>query len=173
MAILRVGHRTCRPSAVIRVSGLASDGDRKISSLLNFVLSSSSISSSLIVFCFSDWAPTGSIFVGRNGHDGGSGGLTRGIWLCRPGTRGGLWRSSTGSATGVGKSGLELRTRRCCRPQFRGGFVRAWRQGRERDFVSTVIGFFGFGVGISIGLVVGYYLFIFFQPSDIKGVHIV
>ncbi|KAI8545229.1 hypothetical protein RHMOL_Rhmol07G0024800 [Rhododendron molle] len=41
------------------------------------------------------------------------------------------------------------------------------------DFVSTVIGFSGFGVGFSIGLVVGYNLFIFFQPSDINGVHVV
>ncbi|GFS35987.1 calcium-dependent lipid-binding (CaLB domain) family protein [Actinidia rufa] len=34
--------------------------------------------------------------------------------------------------------------------------------------VSTIMGFFGFGVGISIGLVIGYYLFIYFQPSDVK-----
>ncbi|XP_028078797.1 synaptotagmin-2-like [Camellia sinensis] len=27
---------------------------------------------------------------------------------------------------------------------------------------------FGFGVGIIIGIVVGYYLFIYFQPSDVK-----
>ncbi|KAH7845804.1 hypothetical protein Vadar_006262 [Vaccinium darrowii] len=39
-------------------------------------------------------------------------------------------------------------------------------------FVSTVMGFFGFGVGISIGLVIGYYLFIYFQPSDVKDPHI-
>ncbi|KAF7121126.1 hypothetical protein RHSIM_Rhsim13G0149300 [Rhododendron simsii] len=31
-------------------------------------------------------------------------------------------------------------------------------------------GFFGFGLGISIGLEIGYYLFIFFQPSDVSGV---
>ncbi|CAI9104742.1 OLC1v1003480C1 [Oldenlandia corymbosa var. corymbosa] len=35
-------------------------------------------------------------------------------------------------------------------------------------FLSTILGFFGFGVGISSGLVVGYYLFIYFQPSDVK-----
>ncbi|TYG80832.1 hypothetical protein ES288_D02G247800v1 [Gossypium darwinii] len=33
---------------------------------------------------------------------------------------------------------------------------------------STILGLFGFGVGISAGLVIGYYLFIFFQPSDVK-----
>lgn len=38
--------------------------------------------------------------------------------------------------------------------------------------MSTVMGFFGFGVGISIGLVIGYYLFIYFQPSDVKDPHI-
>lgn len=42
----------------------------------------------------------------------------------------------------------------------------------EMGFVSTVMGFFGFGVGISIGLVIGYYLFIYFQPSDVKDPHI-
>ncbi|XVE67150.1 hypothetical protein DITRI_Ditri08aG0137800 [Diplodiscus trichospermus] len=35
-------------------------------------------------------------------------------------------------------------------------------------FFSTVLGFCGFGVGISTGLVIGYYLFIYFQPSDVK-----
>uniref|UniRef100_A0A0E0MK10 C2 domain-containing protein n=1 Tax=Oryza punctata TaxID=4537 RepID=A0A0E0MK10_ORYPU len=35
-------------------------------------------------------------------------------------------------------------------------------------FFSTVLGFFGFGVGITIGLVIGYYLFIYFQPTDVK-----
>ncbi|CAM8972214.1 hypothetical protein QQ045_030505 [Rhodiola kirilowii] len=34
--------------------------------------------------------------------------------------------------------------------------------------VSTITGIFGFGVGISVGLVVGYYLFIYFQPTDVK-----
>ncbi|KAL5706461.1 Arf guanine nucleotide exchange factor syt1 [Ranunculus cassubicifolius] len=33
---------------------------------------------------------------------------------------------------------------------------------------STIFGFCGFGIGISIGLVVGYYLFIYFQPTDVK-----
>ncbi|KAL6517433.1 Arf guanine nucleotide exchange factor syt1 [Orobanche minor] len=37
-------------------------------------------------------------------------------------------------------------------------------------FVSTILGFCGFGVGISTGIVVGYYLFIYFQPSDVKNV---
>ncbi|KAF3434698.1 hypothetical protein FNV43_RR21783 [Rhamnella rubrinervis] len=35
-------------------------------------------------------------------------------------------------------------------------------------FFSTLLGFCGFGVGISIGLVAGYILFIYFQPSDVK-----
>ncbi|GFP97547.1 synaptotagmin-1 [Phtheirospermum japonicum] len=35
-------------------------------------------------------------------------------------------------------------------------------------FISTILGFCGFGVGISTGVVVGYYLFIYFQPSDVK-----
>lgn len=35
-------------------------------------------------------------------------------------------------------------------------------------FFSTVLGFCGFGVGISIGLVAGYFLFIYFQPTDAK-----
>ncbi|KAK9271199.1 hypothetical protein L1049_026789 [Liquidambar formosana] len=35
-------------------------------------------------------------------------------------------------------------------------------------FVSTILGFCGFGVGISIGLVIGYYLFIYFTPTDVK-----
>ncbi|GMI74647.1 SYNAPTOTAGMIN 1, synaptotagmin A, ARABIDOPSIS THALIANA SYNAPTOTAGMIN A [Hibiscus trionum] len=35
-------------------------------------------------------------------------------------------------------------------------------------FFSTIFGLCGFGVGISAGLVIGYYLFIFFQPSDVK-----
>ncbi|KAF8023553.1 hypothetical protein BT93_F0917 [Corymbia citriodora subsp. variegata] len=34
--------------------------------------------------------------------------------------------------------------------------------------VSTILGFCGFGVGTSIGLVVGYYMFIYFQPTDVK-----
>ncbi|XP_015866917.2 synaptotagmin-1 isoform X1 [Ziziphus jujuba] len=35
-------------------------------------------------------------------------------------------------------------------------------------FFSTVLGFCGFGVGISIGVVAGYFLFIYFQPTDVK-----
>ncbi|RWW66381.1 hypothetical protein BHE74_00026253 [Ensete ventricosum] len=35
-------------------------------------------------------------------------------------------------------------------------------------FVSTVLGFCGFGVGLSAGIVIGYFLFIYFQPSDVK-----
>ncbi|XP_074582295.1 synaptotagmin-2-like isoform X2 [Curcuma longa] len=35
-------------------------------------------------------------------------------------------------------------------------------------FFGTVLGFFGFGWGIALGLVIGYYLFIFSQPTDVK-----
>lgn len=35
-------------------------------------------------------------------------------------------------------------------------------------FFSTIFGFTGFGIGISIGLVAGYFLFIYFQPSDVQ-----
>ncbi|KAI4297761.1 hypothetical protein L6164_037629 [Bauhinia variegata] len=35
-------------------------------------------------------------------------------------------------------------------------------------FFSTIFGFFGFGIGISIGLVAGYFLFIYFEPTDVK-----
>lgn len=35
-------------------------------------------------------------------------------------------------------------------------------------FISTIMGFCGFGVGVSSGLVAGYFLFIYFQPSDVK-----
>ncbi|KAJ8765097.1 hypothetical protein K2173_010580 [Erythroxylum novogranatense] len=35
-------------------------------------------------------------------------------------------------------------------------------------FVSTLLGFCGFSVGISMGLVIGYYLFIYFQPTVVK-----
>ncbi|KAK6115725.1 hypothetical protein DH2020_007994 [Rehmannia glutinosa] len=35
-------------------------------------------------------------------------------------------------------------------------------------FISTIMGFFGFGMGFSIGLVVGYFLFIYCQPTDVK-----
>ncbi|XP_030943101.1 synaptotagmin-1-like isoform X1 [Quercus robur] len=35
-------------------------------------------------------------------------------------------------------------------------------------FFSTILGFCGFGFGISIGLVAGYFLFIYFQPIDVE-----
>ena len=42
--------------------------------------------------------------------------------------------------------------------------------GRRFDmgFFSTILGFCGFGFGISIGLVAGYFLFIYFQPIDVE-----
>lgn len=38
----------------------------------------------------------------------------------------------------------------------------------EMGFFSTILGCCGFGIGISIGVVVGYFLFIYFQPTDVK-----
>ncbi|KAJ1694854.1 hypothetical protein LUZ63_011552 [Rhynchospora breviuscula] len=35
-------------------------------------------------------------------------------------------------------------------------------------FFSSILSFFGFGIGITIGVVIGYYLFIYFQPTDVK-----
>ncbi|VFQ82990.1 unnamed protein product [Cuscuta campestris] len=35
-------------------------------------------------------------------------------------------------------------------------------------FFSSIIGFCGFGVGLTAGLVVGYYFFIYFLPTDVK-----
>ncbi|PKA54022.1 Synaptotagmin-2 [Apostasia shenzhenica] len=35
-------------------------------------------------------------------------------------------------------------------------------------FLSTLLGTFGFGVGVSAGLVIGYYLFIYFQSTEVK-----
>ncbi|KAG0488503.1 hypothetical protein HPP92_007314 [Vanilla planifolia] len=35
-------------------------------------------------------------------------------------------------------------------------------------FVSSLLGTFGFGLGVSAGIVIGYYLFIYFQPTDVK-----
>ncbi|KAK4390811.1 Synaptotagmin-2 [Sesamum angolense] len=34
--------------------------------------------------------------------------------------------------------------------------------------ISTVLGVFGFGIGVAIGLVIGYFLFIYYQPTDVK-----
>ncbi|MCL7044050.1 hypothetical protein MKW94_004236 [Papaver nudicaule] len=34
--------------------------------------------------------------------------------------------------------------------------------------LSSILGFFGFGFGMAVGLVIGYYLFMYFQPSDVK-----
>ncbi|GLT30742.1 hypothetical protein SLA2020_055310 [Shorea laevis] len=35
-------------------------------------------------------------------------------------------------------------------------------------FISTMLGFCGFGAGMSMGVVIGYYLFIYYQPTDVK-----
>ncbi|KAI3464815.1 hypothetical protein Pfo_021478 [Paulownia fortunei] len=34
--------------------------------------------------------------------------------------------------------------------------------------ISTIMGVFGFGIGVTIGLVIGYFLFIYYQPTDVK-----
>ncbi|GLU04595.1 hypothetical protein SLE2022_217330 [Rubroshorea leprosula] len=36
-------------------------------------------------------------------------------------------------------------------------------------FLSTILGVFGFGIGTSIGLVIGYYMFIYFLPTHVEG----
>jgi len=38
----------------------------------------------------------------------------------------------------------------------------------DMGFFGTIFGFFGFGIGISIGFVIGYFLFIYVQPTDVK-----
>jgi hypothetical protein len=38
----------------------------------------------------------------------------------------------------------------------------------EMGVISTVLGFFGFGIGLTLGLLIGYYMFIYFQPTDVK-----
>lgn len=40
--------------------------------------------------------------------------------------------------------------------------------GLEMGFLSFLLGFFGFGSGVVIGLVIGYYLFIYLQFDDHK-----
>ncbi|TMW88114.1 hypothetical protein EJD97_019024 [Solanum chilense] len=35
-------------------------------------------------------------------------------------------------------------------------------------FISSILGFFGFGMGIVIGLVIGYFIFIYVLPTDVK-----
>ncbi|KAL3840203.1 hypothetical protein ACJIZ3_024794 [Penstemon smallii] len=34
--------------------------------------------------------------------------------------------------------------------------------------ISTIMGSFGFGIGVSIGVVIGYFLFIYYQPTDVE-----
>ena len=34
--------------------------------------------------------------------------------------------------------------------------------------LSSILGFCGFGIGTSIGIVIGYYMFIYFQPTHVK-----
>lgn len=34
--------------------------------------------------------------------------------------------------------------------------------------ISTITGVFGFGIGIAIGLVIGYFLFVYLESADVK-----
>jgi hypothetical protein len=34
--------------------------------------------------------------------------------------------------------------------------------------ISMILGFYGFGIGVSAGVVIGYFLFIYSQPSDVE-----
>lgn len=43
---------------------------------------------------------------------------------------------------------------------FFGGFA--------MGFFGLIFGFVGFGIGISMGLLVGYFIFIYVQPSDVQ-----
>lgn len=54
------------------------------------------------------------------------------------------------------------------------GFVWIVGTGKKEEensvmgFFSSILGLSGFGVGISLGLVVGYFFFIYFQPRDVQ-----
>ncbi|KAJ0570233.1 hypothetical protein HanHA300_Chr05g0175721 [Helianthus annuus] len=50
------------------------------------------------------------------------------------------------------------------------GFGRIVRRtsGVRMGIVSAIAGTFGFGIGVSIGLVMGYYFFIYFQPTHVE-----
>ncbi|MFS7937486.1 hypothetical protein Hanom_Chr05g00428131 [Helianthus anomalus] len=51
-----------------------------------------------------------------------------------------------------------------------GGLGRIVRRtsGVRMGIVSAIAGTFGFGIGVSIGLVMGYYFFIYFQPTHVE-----
>jgi hypothetical protein len=53
-----------------------------------------------------------------------------------------------------------------------GDFLEDFSVEKKRDcemgFFSTIFGFCGFGLGISIGLAAGYFLFIYVQSSDVQ-----
>ncbi|XP_074563497.1 synaptotagmin-1-like [Curcuma longa] len=68
-----------------------------------------------------------------------------------------------------------IQERRCSASMGLFLFRREWWRGSGRKMeglkiglVSTALGFFGFGVGLTVGAVVGYYLFIRTQPSDVE-----
>lgn len=39
-------------------------------------------------------------------------------------------------------------------------------------FVSSLFGIIGFGIGIPIGLLLGYFIFIYFEPGDVNVINI-
>lgn len=39
---------------------------------------------------------------------------------------------------------------------------------KKMVFLGSLLGILGFGVGISIGVIVGYFLFIYYEPRDVK-----
>lgn len=44
-----------------------------------------------------------------------------------------------------------------------------WFENRlDMGIISTIMGVFGFGIGVTIGLVIGYFLFVYYQPTDVK-----
>ncbi|ONM61284.1 Synaptotagmin-2 [Zea mays] len=45
-------------------------------------------------------------------------------------------------------------------------------EGSKMGVISTVLGFFGFGFGLSAGIVIGYFFFIYVQPTDVKDVKV-
>ncbi|OAY84071.1 Synaptotagmin-2 [Ananas comosus] len=52
-------------------------------------------------------------------------------------------------------------------PQLQ-GILQANMLQRVLGFVSTALGFTKFGAGLTAGVVIGYYLFIYFQLTDVK-----
>ncbi|KAI3769918.1 hypothetical protein L6452_01032 [Arctium lappa] len=68
---------------------------------------------------------------------------------------------------GVGSKGVGT-----CFQVLRQIWMKAFERLRrvEMGLISTFLGFSGFGIGVSAGLVIGCYLFIYFQPTDVKAI---